>query len=76
MLMTDALSSQEPLVPNTLNTRGELGTQAKFRPPLARAIIESLNKAKEKANNEGEKLADISHTTSFSFCHVSSPLES
>lgn len=40
------------------------------------AIIGSLNKAKEKANNEGEKLADISHTTSFSFCHVSSPLES
>jgi len=32
MLMTDALSSQKPLVPNTLNTRGNLALKPSSEP--------------------------------------------
>lgn len=32
MLMTDALSSQKPLVPNTLNTRGNLALRPSSEP--------------------------------------------
>jgi len=35
MLMTDALSSQKPLVPNTLNTRGNLALRPSSEPAAA-----------------------------------------